>query len=249
MARLQETLNLVLAGLLAPLHGLRMLLARRSLWPYAAVPFFCGLAWSALSFADWSLPAGEVWWSRALLAVTHYLLEAGVLFLQVLIALASPLFDLLSEQTEEELGVRPRGQSFWREIFSFRFARNAVRAGIEAGKLLSFKLAVYLVAFLLGLVPVVGPWLAYPLSGMVTGLDFLDYSLARRQWSLRDKLDLMRRQAGALVGYGIVFFALLEIPGIGGLALVPAAVGGTWLLARVEAIRGTPTSVDPGRSL
>lgn len=236
MSNLNELLKLGALGVLAPLHGLRMVLARRALWPYAAVPFLCGLAWSVLSLANWSLPEGTVWWSMGLSMLLGFFLGAGILLLQVLIAMVSPLFDLLSEQTEEELGTRPRGASFWSEVFSFRFIRSAAVALIEAAKLLGFKLIVYALAAVVSFVPVVGPWLAYPLAGLVTGIDFVDYPFARRQWDLKSKLAIVKAQWPAFFGYGVVFFALLEIPGIGGLALVPAAVGGTWLVAKIGAI-------------
>ncbi|RMF17063.1 MAG: hypothetical protein D6761_05095 [Candidatus Dadabacteria bacterium] len=220
-------------GATAPFRGLLYLASHRELWPYAAAPFLLGLVWSGISLAEWSIPAGEAWWSTALWTMLRWFLEAGILFVQLLIALTAPLLDLLGEETEEQLGIRPQGPPFWKELFSLQFIRRSLSVAFEAGKLLAFKLLLFGIAAIVALIPVIGPWIAWPLSGVATGLDFVDYPLARRNWTLREKLDAVRAYWPAVLAFGLIVFALFEIPGLGGILLPPAVIGGTLLVARL----------------
>lgn len=211
-----------LAGLSAPLHGARLLLSRRALWPYAALPVFLGLLWSAASLLYlWTLPA-----SFGLAAVLAYLFAAAlglvIVIIQIAIALASPLLDYLAERSETELGIPPAGSgSFW---------LRAPRALWEGIKLLGFKLLIFLVALLALTLPVIGVALFVLLSGLCLSLDFLDYPMARRDWPAARRRRWLRDHLPAVCTFSLVCYFGLLTPGLGGLLLAPLVIGGTWLV-------------------
>ncbi len=220
----------ILAGAWAPVDGAIMLVQSRRLWPYAAFPVVLGVFWSGLTLVElFAVPDAEGWFWTAL----HWLMKASVaaaiVGVQILIALCAPLLDWLSEQTEEELGTLPQGPPFWRELLSARFWLNAVRALLEAIRLLGLKLVLGVVAGIFGFIPQAGEIIAYVVSGIATGIDFVDYPLARRNRRLREKLAWARANAPAIVSYGAVVLAFLSVPGLGGLMLAPAVIGGTRL--------------------
>lgn len=224
-------------ALLSPLRGLWLLVRNPGLIPYALPPLFLGILWSALfaleRFALPELPAGDAWYLVAMRWSAGAVLGASVVLIQILIALSAPLLDWLGEQTEEALGVRPRGPSFLRELLTLGFVRRSFATMIEAVKLLGFKLVVYALALPLALVPVVGPPLSSILSGLATGVDFLDYPLARRHHRLDTKLAWARQHWAATLCFGLSVFGLLSVPVVAALMLPACVVGGTDLVFRL----------------
>jgi uncharacterized protein involved in cysteine biosynthesis len=234
-------------ALLSPLRGLWILVRHPGLVPYALPPLALGVFWSLLfalqRFALPELPAGEQWYLEALRWFVDAVLSASVVMIQVLIALSAPLLDWLGEQTEEALGVRPRGPGFFRELLTLTFVRRGLHSLVEALKLLGFKLLIYAFALPLALVPVAGPPLSSLLSGIATGVDFLDYPLARRHHRLQTKLAWARQHWAATLCFGLSVFGLLSVPVLAALALPACVVGGTDLVFRLGP---PPRRVKPG---
>ena len=232
----------VLPALLSPLRGLWLLLTLPALWPYAMAPLLLGVGWSVVfllqEMALPELPAGPQWYFRGLSWAAGAILWASVLWIQLLIAASAPLLDWLGEQTEEALGVLPKGPGFWRELLTLGFLRRTVVSLYEALRLLGFKLFLLLLAALLGLLPTVGPALAYVLSGLATGIDFIDYPLARRRLSLSQKLAWARTNWLATLAFGTAVFALLSVPVLAALLLPAGVVGGTELVFRLGGVSG-----------
>jgi len=224
-------------ALLSPLRGLWILVRHPGLLPYALPPLLLGVIWSALfaleRFALPELPGGDAWYLTAMRWSAEFILGASVVLIQILIALSAPLLDWLGEQTEEALGVRPRGPGFFRELLTLAFVRRGIASLIEAVKLLGFKLVVYAIALPLAFIPVVGPPLSSVLSGVATGVDFLDYPLARQRHSLDVKLAWARQHWGATLAFGLSVFGLLSVPVVAALMLPAAVVGGTDLVFRL----------------
>jgi uncharacterized protein involved in cysteine biosynthesis len=229
-------------GLLAPLTGLWLLLRRPGLWLYALPPLLLGVAWSAVFLLERlalpELPAGEAWYLLALRWSAGALLTASVLLIQLLIALSAPLLDWLGEQTEEALGVLPRGRSFLRELLTLGFVVRGARALLEAIKLLGLKLVLLGLALPLGAIPAVGAALSYVVSGLATGLDFIDYPLARRHYPLSRKLAWARLHWGAALAFGVGVFGLLSVPVLAALMLPACVVGGTDLVFKLGPLEG-----------
>lgn len=208
-----------------------MLLAHRALWPWAVIPTLLGLVWSsivALQLVTGAASGG--WLLAAFVFLAGIALSAALLVVQVLLALASPVLDLLSEETEEVLGARPPSLPFPRMLWSLAFWRKTVRALFEAVKLLAFKLLVSVVALPIGLLPVVGPILGVLVTAAITAIDFLDYPLARRDLPLGAKLRWFAARPLRSLGFSLAALAWISIPGLGGLMLAPAVIGGTLLV-------------------
>lgn len=229
-----RALTELILALLAPVRGLWLLLRHPALWPYALPPLGLGVLWSGLFLLrEHATPHGTEWYWRGAAMALELFVDASVLLIQLLIALSAPLLDWLGEQTEEALGVAPRGKGFWRELFGLGWIRRGLRALAEAGKLLGLKLALGAIALAVGLLPHAGPFLAYGLSGIATGLDFIDYPLARRDLPLHDKLAWARTHAAAVLAFGVGVFALLSLPVAAALLLPACVVGGTDLVFRI----------------
>jgi len=220
----------IIAGLGAPFQGVVVLTKNRNLWALSLVSLTLGLVWSGLALLELAVPVSEVWWKQGLSALANGLLGAGIIFLQILIAACAPLLDLLGERTEAHLKIGLAGAPLT-EILTLRFVKNGIRAIVEALKLLTFKVVLYAVSALIHLIPLVGPPLAYLLSGIATGADFLDYPLARRGLPLKAKLARLRTVWPASISFGLSVFLILSIPGAGGIMLAPAVIGGTWLIS------------------
>lgn len=208
-----------LAGVAAPIHGL-IALKHGALWGLAWFPAILGLAW-----------AYSAWTAQGYFAeggVLGWLAGAGlmglVVFLQLLLALLSPLLDALSARAEPLWNAHPD--------FPQESAFAAMFRALEEG--------IRLLVWKLGLVILFSPFLLFeagqyvwmPLSGFLIAVDFLDYPLSRRQLPFSERKRLFRKNAPAMLGYAIVCNVLLLTPGLGGLAFLPCMLGGTWLVLR-----------------
>lgn len=233
------------AGALAPIQGVIMLVRSRGMWPAALLPLLLGLAWSAFSLLlVFAVPRPENWFWAGVHYALRGVLLSGIIFVQTLIALAAPILDLLSEKTEQVLGARPR-TLLWRDLLRARVWWRMLLALIEAVKLLGFKLLLVLASTALSWIPIAGPPLAYLISGLATGIDFLDYPLARRDIPLRTKLAWARQHWAAALAFGATVLFLLSIPGVGGIMLTPSVVGGTYLLLQLGDVSETVSTTTP----
>lgn len=213
------------------------------LWGLAWFPALLGLGWAlgAWTAADYFARGGLVAW------LAGASLMALVILLQIILALASPLLDALSARAEPLW--QPQAPPLPAESHTAAIAR-ALREGLL---LLGSKLLLMLACTPLLLFEA-GRWLWWPLAGFLIAVDFLDYPLSRRRLPLRARRALLRRHAAAVIGYSLVCYGLLLTPGVGGLALLPCVLGGTWLMLRclaaeAQAAPPEPTSLTTTESL
>lgn len=208
-----------LAGAAAPAHGL-LALKHGHLWGLAWFPALLGMAWAYSAFTAQSYFAEG--------GVLGWLAGAGlmglVVFLQLLLAVLSPLLDALSA----------RAEAIW--IANPDFPKEnpiaAIFRALEEGiRLLVWKLGLVIV-FSPFLLFDAGKYLWMPLSGFLIAVDFLDYPLSRRQLPFSERKRLFRTNAPAMLGYALACNILLLTPGVGGLAFLPCMLGGTWLVLR-----------------
>lgn len=211
-------------ALAAPFVGARLLLTERSLWAPSALPVFLGLIWSLLSLglaASTGL-AGSIF--LVLLSVTlAAALIGAIVLVHLLLALCAPLFDWLSERTERALGfqIAPSGDSW---------LQRSLRGAAIGFRLFFLKLALLLVVLVVSFMPPLGTVLSWVLIGFTLSVDFLDYPMTRRRWSSAHKRAWLGRHWAAVVAFSLLIYLLLIIPGVGGLLLAPAIIGGTWLV-------------------
>jgi CysZ protein len=220
--------------------GLGFILRRPGLWPMAALP--AGLA-AVLIFLGLVLgvflgphvearlaPApgrSPVWVELpvSLLLWTATLGSCVFLGLGISMLLASPILDQLSRRVEAR--ARGRAEESGRGL---RWeASQAFRGSLY------FLVAAPFV-FLLGLVPVVGPFLSLAWGGRAVAFQMTDPALTRRGLAFRDKRRWHRAWRAESMGFGLAGMVGLLVP-LANLLLGPALVaGGTLLVLDLEAV-------------
>jgi CysZ protein len=228
--------------------GFAFLARRPGLWAFAALPALLAVVlvcaglvagiflvpWVEARFAPapgrapvWvELPVSLLLWTATL--------GSGVfLGLGLALALVSPILDRLSRQVEE----RARG----------RAGDSGKGLGWEAAQALRGSLYFLAAApgvFLLGLIPLVGPFLSVAWGGRAMAFQMTDPALTRRGLSFREKRLWHRAWRAESVGFGLAGMVGLLVP-FANLVLGPALVaGGTLLvldLEDVDAERPRPT--------
>lgn len=104
----------------------------------------------------------------------------------------------------------------------------SLQAAAITGVLLVLALPLYFV-------PVVGYFLFAMVAGFGTAVGLLDIPFERRGWSLRMRMRFFWRELLPLMAFGMVSGALLSIPILGPLLMVPSAsTGGLWLVCRLD---------------
>lgn len=149
--------------------------------------------------------------------------------------LSAPFHDIISSRTEQLL----RG-----ELVATANAQSMLKAaGIalwhELQKVVLFA-GIPVLAYILNVFPVVGSVLAAFVIGIyemfVTGFSFIDYTLSRREATLRERLRFARQHIGSLLGFGVTFW----IPGCLFFGTPLLVVAGTLLHHELEG--SEPTS-------
>ena len=176
-------------------------------------------------------------------------LGSGVfLGLGIALVLASPILDQLSRQVE----ARARG----------RVGDSGKGLRWEAGQALRGSLYFLAAApgvFLLGLIPIVGPFLSVAWGGRAVAFQMTDPALSRRGLSFREKRRWHRAWRAESMGFGLAGMVGLLVP-FANLVLGPALVaGGTLLVLDLEDVdadrprpatsRGRKPSSPPERPL
>jgi CysZ protein len=231
------------AGLVAPWRALRLIAGNPKLWPAALAPFFINLGlfvlffWFTYSrFEAWVrafLPGGEGWWQQALmyaaLVVVVLLLLAVEIYLFAVVGriIAAPFLEILTRRVERlTLGGEPEFEDMgpW---------RGMLRAARQELKKLVLYLTLISSLLILNLIPVVGALAYMVLTGLTTcffmALEFLDYPLERRGFSLGRKLAYVWELKLTGLGFGAMVLCLGVVP-ILNLAMLPLAAAGGALL-------------------
>jgi len=178
---------------------------------------FLHVLWSFVSFIVWAVCA----------AIT------AVAVAVITMIVAAPFSDIMSERVEGILGTwSPRP-------FSARFLLRDIghTVALELRRAL-VKLAWLLPLFIVSLVvPVVGQLAYVGIGGYLLakflGMDYVDWCLARRGYSWRERFEFAKRHRAALVGFGAAMTLALLLP-FGFVVVWPGAVaGGTILCTRL----------------
>jgi CysZ protein len=218
--------------------GFGFVLGRPGLWPLAALPAALALLLLALGLvlgvflaphveARFAPAAGSapVWVELpvSLLLWTATLGSCVFLGLGIALVVSSPLLDQLSRQVE----ARARGR-----------APDAGKGlGWEVGQALRGSLYFLAAApgvFLLGLIPVVGPFLSAAWGGRAVAFQMTDPALTRRGLGFAEKRRWHRAWRAESTGFGLAGMVGLLVP-FANLILGPALVaGGTLLVLDLE---------------
>jgi len=149
--------------------------------------------------------------------------------------LSAPFNDLLSEQVDLLAHGHEPPPFSWA-----RLAKSTGRALSHQIKKLLLFLAVMVPLLLLNLVlPGIGTTVlavgGFFLSARFLAYDSLDFSMAREDWSFKEKRALLSRHGASIFGFGATLVGLTMVPLFGLLCLPLAAAGGTLLFADIQA--------------
>lgn len=207
--------------------------------------------WSLVP-ASWNEATG---WTGALLGflrgfievVLALLLAVTGLVLVVLLSsiVAAPFNDALSEAVEAIVtGEAPPPFSVKRML-----ADVARTVRLETLKVLVYAAIVgpmFLVSIFIPGVGTVVSIVAFVLTAIYLGIDYVDWPAARRDWSVGDRVSFARRKLPAVAGFGSGVWVLLFVPLVNLLFMPAAVAGGTLLFLALEPRRPPPSTDQEG---
>lgn len=212
------------------------------------------LAFSLPTIADALTPFADGWipaWRSALRAAVGIVVFVAALaltsavFSALALAIGDPFYQRIWRAVETDLGDAPAtdGGGFW----------MAVGEGL---RLVVLGILIALFVLLLGLVPLVGGFLAavtgVVLSGRMLARELTSRAFDARDLTPADRAALFRGSRARVLGFGVATQLCFLIPG-GAVAVMPAAVAGATTLARTM-LQRTPlqavgyTTPPPGSS-
>ncbi len=239
-------------GFRLPFQSIVYLTQHRSLWKWAVLPAGINFLLFAIALSILiayvptlynliqfdSSSTQQAWlWSTSLtvlsgtLGVLLILLSGAilaVLFLLLSKIIAAPFLDILAQQVEYLHG-ETQASTFdlgylWRSFW--------VAIGAEL-KRTGFVIAVYIVLFALGLIPVFAPFTA--LAGTLFTILFLPlqyagYTMDHRLMTFRQRRALIVQRPWLMFGFGLAAFLTIFVPLLNFVCLPILVVGGTLLM-------------------
>jgi CysZ protein len=239
------------AGLKALFDGYRYLFRKPDVWPLAIIPVFVALILASI-FGVLSVK-GALWlvakymthenpsalWTVALILV-NVLAVLMALFVALFGAfalgkpLSGPVLERLVRRVSVDLGAPEwPTPTLWQDVF------RSLQSTFVA---LVFTLPILIPLVIIGLIFPVAAVVTTPLQFIVTGIgaawDFCDYPLSIRGTSVSERMEFVRRNIRAVLGFGLGLGLLLLLP-CSLLLVLPAGVIGaahlTVLLEKWEA--------------
>lgn len=242
----------VIIGLTDPWRGFFFLLVRPRLWPLALLPFFLALAlhvlilwfgWSVfVEYRDQWFPSdGTLWeavaWLVSILFLIVALILAAIVFVPLVVLIAGPFNDYLSEKTEKI----HRGLEVSNPC-TFGSVVRAARVAVVGSTMRAVTLAVLLVfAMCFNLIPVIGHpiavILAFYFTSRVLSMEFTSYSMERRLWTWKRQKQFIRDHRARTLGFGMMAALVMTIPLVSAAFIPASAVAGTLLFCETEGER------------
>lgn len=234
------------AGVRALFGGLGFVVTTPSIWPWATVPVFVATLlfggatalaiWGGGALAAWLVDPTHVVWSWAL-KIVLWIVGVVVGFF-VALTLAQPISGFALEAIAKRQEIALGGRT-WPDQPFVKGLLSSLRVSLTA---LAVSLPILAVLAVITLLFPPASIVTVPLKLIVTGLaaayDFLDYPMSVRGAAVRDRVEFMRANFWAVLGFGLSAAALLLIPGMA-LFLLPFGVAGAARMV-VEADRGPP---------
>lgn len=202
----------------------------------ALVPFALSLG----SLTEWATPFADGWdpgWRSALraavgvVAFVAALVLAGLVFSALALIIGDPFYEKIWRAVETDLGSPPpaEGSRFW----------TSVGEGI---RLVLLGVLVALTTLLIGFIPLVGGAVAavlgVVLSGRLLARELTGRSFDARDFDPQTRAALFSASRARVLGFGIATQLCFLIP-LGAVLTMPAAVGGSTMLARDMLNRAT----------
>lgn len=209
------------------------------------------LGFQVAGWAEALTPFADGWdeqWANLLRAALALGILVGVVVLCVLtfaavtLAVGDPFYERISRAVDRRLGTagEPVELGAWASI------RKGVR---DAVVLLGMAIGTAAVVFVVGLIPLVGTVLGLALGAILGGRalarELTGYAGDARGLSLDERRALLRTNPWRSMGFGVVAYLLLLVPGVAVVATPVAIVGATLL---VRDLRGEPTGAPEAAS-
>ena len=198
------------------------------------------------SISRWLTPFADGWsepWQGLLRSLVGFVVIAASLalasavFSALTLTIGDPFYQRIWRAVEVDLGSPPPsdGGGFW----------SALGEGL---RLVLLGILIAILVLLLGLVPLIGGLLA-PITGVVLSGRLLARELTGRAFDARDlspldRAALFRGSRARVLGFGVATQLCFLIPG-GAVAVMPAAVAGSTMLARSMMQRTPPPPPAP----
>ncbi|WP_405216660.1 EI24 domain-containing protein [Agrococcus sp. Ld7] len=202
-------------------------------------------------WAEAMTPFADAWdaqWSGVLRLALGLGLLVGVVVLCVLtfaavtLAVGDPFYERISRSVEDSLGGLPAREEpgFWTSL------GKGLR---DAAVLIGMAIGTGMMVFVVGLIPVVGTVVGIALGAILGGRalarELTGHAGDARGMSLAERRALLRTRPWRTLGFGIVTYLLLLVPGVAVVATPVAIVGATLL---VRDLRGEPTAAPRAAS-
>ncbi len=234
-------------GATYPVRGIKMIRRRRVL-ALTIAPFLISLALYVLVAAllvalggkvpDLIVEAGS-WW-RSILRFLIWVAMTG-LFVIVFVftysltalAIAAPFYEFLSAAVERlHTGAVNEAEAGFKEMLI-----DIWRAVTEAVKFILMALVLCVFVFIF---PPVTTAVAFLLTAVLVGLEFMEGPMGRRRRTFRDKLAYARRHLWTLVGFGSLMTVAMLMPLLGAAFLPLGVIGGTMMFCDLEGCEESP---------
>ena len=183
------------------------------------------IAWATPFADDWDDTVRSIFRVALLLVVLAGAALLGVVtFTGLTLAVGDPFYEKIWKEVEISLGGDVPGRGVgW------------LRGAADGLALVGMGMAMAVVVFVLGLLPlvgtVIGAVLGLVVSGRLLAGELVSRPLEARGMDRAARAALMRRHRGAMLGFGVCVQACFLVP-LGGILVMPAAVAGATYLAR-----------------
>lgn len=130
----------------------------------------------------------------------------------VVLVLLSPVFSILSEKTEEIL----TGNKY--PFDAVQFILDIARGVLIATRNLLIEVGYMMLIFVLSFIPIVGQVGAlflFFVSSYFYGFSFMDYTIERQRFSVKQSVQFVREHKGIAVANGVLFSLFMLIPFFG----------------------------------
>lgn len=161
---------------------------------------------------------GDSWLAGFLRTIGAFLVWISFFFIfvyiggYVLLILLSPVLVYVSEKVDMHL----TGKTY---PFVFReFVSDVFRGIYIALRNLSIEIVSSILSIIIGFLPLVGfvaPIYLFGIAAYFYGFSFMDYSLERHRYTVRESVLKVRKNKGTAIGLGMIYMLFTTIPFIG----------------------------------
>jgi CysZ protein len=178
---------------------------------------------------DWNPEARRALRLVAALAIAAVGVVVAVLtFTALTITIGDPFYEAISAKVDERFG---SGSA----LADTPWHRTLVRNLVDSLRLLALSLALSMVLFCLGLIPLVGqtvvPVIGALVGGWLLAVEISGVPFNRRGMRLRERRRLLRGNRALALGFGVPIFVVFLVPFVA-ILVMPGAVAGATLMTR-----------------